>query len=131
MYNRADYENNLEQFCLKNNISVVPYYSLASGFLSGKYKSSADSFKSPRGGGVISRYLDERGKRILKALEEVANHYSVGMATIAIAWLAARSSITAPIASATNPEQLKELMMSTKIDMDDTSIQKLNDASSY
>jgi aryl-alcohol dehydrogenase-like predicted oxidoreductase len=131
LHSRQDYESKLEQFCLKNKLGVIPYYSLASGFLSGKYKSGDDSSKSPRGGGVIKKYLDERGKKILEALEETANHYSVGMATIAISWLAARESITAPIASATNPEQLKELMKSAEIKPDSVFMERLNNASSY
>jgi aryl-alcohol dehydrogenase-like predicted oxidoreductase len=131
MYSRAEYETGLEQFCLKNKLGVIPYYSLASGFLSGKYKSTDDSSKSPRGNSITKKYLDERGRKILKALEETANHYSVSMSTIAIAWLATRPSITAPIASATNLDQLKELMKSTEIKLDSVFLGKLNTASSY
>ena len=131
MYNRADYEKGLEQFCLKNKLGVIPYFSLASGFLSGKYRSSDDSLKSLRGGGVIKKYLDERGKKILEALEETANHYSTAMATIAIAWLATRPSVTAPITSATSLEQLKELMKSAEIKLDSEFVEKLDSASSY
>jgi aryl-alcohol dehydrogenase-like predicted oxidoreductase len=131
MYARADYETGLEQFCLKNKLGVIPFYSLAKGFLSGKYRTTDDKSKSVHGDGVTKKYLNERGLRILKALEETANHYNVNMATIAIAWLATRSSITAPIASATNLVQLKELMKSTEIKLESVFIEKLNTASSY
>ena len=131
MYTRAVYETELEQFCMKNKLGVIPFYSLAKGFLSGKYRTSDDKSKSIHGDGVTKKYLNDRGLKILKALEETANHYSVSMATIAIAWLAARSSISAPIASATNLEQLKELMRSAEIKLDAVFMEKINTASSY
>ena len=131
MYARNDYETTLEQFCIKNKLGVIPFYGLAKGFLSGKYRTVADISKSIHGAGVAKKYLNDRGIKILNALEETANHYSVSMATIAIAWLASRPSITAPIASATNLEQLKELMKSAEIKLDSILLEKLNTASSY
>jgi len=131
LYSRDEFETPLQQFCLKNKLSVIPYYALAKGFLSGKYKTTDDSSKSVHGGKVTQKYLNERGLKILKALEETANHYNVGMATIAIAWLAAQPSIAAPIASATNLDQLKELMKSAEVKLDAVFIEKLNVASSY
>jgi len=107
LYDRLDYEGELEDLCRKENIGVIPYYGLASGFLTGKYRSPADFSKSPRGS-RMSAYLDARGRKILAALDEVAETHRVGPAAVALAWLIARPSITAPIASATKVEQLKD-----------------------
>ena len=96
---RADYERNLEALCLREGLGVIPYFSLAAGFLTGKYRTEADLAKSPRGQGV-KKYLNERGLRILAALDSVAKQYSSTPASVAIAWLIARPSVTAPIASA-------------------------------
>ncbi|WP_369673438.1 aldo/keto reductase, partial [Enterococcus faecium] len=94
--------------------AVIPYYGLAKGFLSGKYRSAADLGKSPRGAG-ISDYLDARGLRILKALDEIAAGHGANPAQVALAWLIARPSITAPIASATSPAQLGDLVAATRL----------------
>ncbi len=128
LYDRADYENNLEPICLANGLGVISYFSLASGFLTGKYRSEADLSKSQRGGRV-KKYLNERGFRILKALDEVAVQYNSTPARVALAWLMARPSITAPIASATSLEQLKDLIEATKLQLDKSSIEALNRAS--
>ena len=128
LYDRADYENNLEPICLANGLGVISYFSLASGFLTGKYRSEADLSKSQRGGRV-KKYLNERGFRILKALDEVAVQYNSTPARVALAWLMARPSITAPIASATSLEQLKDLIEATKLRLDKSSIEALNRAS--
>ncbi|MGB8541267.1 MAG: aldo/keto reductase [Candidatus Acidiferrales bacterium] len=128
LYDRAEYEKDLEQVCLANGLGVISYFSLASGFLSGKYRSEAHLSKSQRGGRV-KKYLNERGFRILKALDEVAAQYSSTPARVALAWLIARPSITAPIASATNLEQLKDLIEATKLQLDQASIEALNRAS--
>src|SRR5205085_1431972 len=98
-YDRQEYEQTLEPVCLKNNLGVIPYFSLAAGFLTGKYRSEAD-MTGPRAR-IASKYLNERGLRIVKALDEVAQANNVKQATIPLAWLIARPSITAPIASAT------------------------------
>jgi aryl-alcohol dehydrogenase-like predicted oxidoreductase len=128
LYDRTDYETNLEPICMQNGIGVIPYYSLASGFLTGKYRSEADLTKSPRGQGV-KKYLNERGFRILKALDHVAEKHNATPAQIALAWLIARPSITAPIASATSREQLDELVGATTLQLDPESIELLNQAS--
>jgi aryl-alcohol dehydrogenase-like predicted oxidoreductase len=125
---RADYETNLEPVCVANGIGVIPYFGLASGFLTGKYRSQADLSKSPRGSRV-QKYLDERGLRVLSALDEVAKRHDSTPARVALAWLIARPSITAPIASATNLDQLKDLIASTELDLDQESIGILNRAS--
>ncbi len=128
LYDRADYEANLEPLCLKENIGVINYYSLASGFLSGKYRSEADLSKSTRGAGV-KKYLDARGMHILEALDEVAQQHRATPSQVALAWLMARPSITAPIASATNLDQLKDLIASVKLNLDRSSIDRLTQAS--
>ena len=128
LYDRADFETNLEPVCMQNGIGVIPYYSLASGFLTGKYRSEADLTKSPRGQGV-KKYLNERGFRILKALDHVAKKHNATPGQIALAWLMARPSITAPIASATNRKQLDELVSATALQLDPESIELLNQAS--
>ncbi len=130
LYDRQDYETKYEQLARDNNLAVFPYYSLASGFLTGKYRSAADTSKSPRGQGA-EKYLDARGLSILKGLDEVAEKHSTTPAAIAIAWLAARKSITAPIASATKPEQMKDLMKGAQLKLPQEDIQKLDDASKY
>jgi aryl-alcohol dehydrogenase-like predicted oxidoreductase len=107
LYDRSDYEGELESLCLKENIGVIPYYGLASGFLSGKYRSPADFNKSPRGGRMAD-YLNPRGRKILAALDAVSAAHGVKPAAVALAWLMARPSISAPIASATSVEQLKD-----------------------
>ena len=128
LYDRADYEKNLERICVANGLGVISYFSLASGFLTGKYRSEADLSKSQRGGRV-KKYLNQRGFRILKALDELAAQYNSTPARVALAWMIARPGITAPIASATNLEQLKDLIEATKLQLDQTSIETLNKAS--
>jgi aryl-alcohol dehydrogenase-like predicted oxidoreductase len=128
LYDRAEYEKDLEAICVANGLGVIGYFSLASGFLTGKYRSEADLSKSQRGGRV-KKYLNERGFRILKALDEVAAQYNSTPARVALAWLIARPSMAAPIASATNLGQLKDLIEATKLPLDQGSIEILNRAS--
>ncbi len=125
---RADYETNLEPVCVANGIGVIPYFGLASGFLTGKYRSEADLSKSARGSRV-QKYLNEHGLRVLSALDEVSKRHECTPARVALAWLIARPSITAPIASATNLDQLKELIAATELKLDEDSIEILNRAS--
>lgn len=129
LYNREKYETQYEPICLREGLGVINYYALASGFLSGKYRTEEDVNKSARGGGVVKNYLNERGLRILKALDEVAAQYQTNQASIALAWLLARPSITAPIASATSVEQVKELAKAFQLQLDEAAVQKLNEAS--
>lgn len=128
LYDRADYEQNLEPVVKKLGIGVIPYFSLAKGFLTGKYRSEEDLGKSQRGGGV-KNYLNERGFRILDALDQVARQTESTPARVAIAWLIARPSITAPIASATTLDQLNDLVEGAKLKLDPTQIEALNQAS--
>ena len=130
LYERAGYEEALEAVCEANGLGVIPYFSLARGFLSGKYRSKKDLGKSQRGGGVKS-YLDDRGFRILHALDQVAKAQDSSPARVALAWLMARSSITAPIASATSLEQLHDLFEATQLQLDRNSIEQLDQASEW
>ena len=128
MCERPLYEAELEPLCLKEGVGVIPYYSLASGFLTGKYRSEADLGKSARGGGV-KKYLNDKGLRILKALDEVSAGARSKPGVVALAWLIARPSITAPIASATNMAQLEDLVAATQLKLDAAAIKKLDAAS--
>ncbi len=129
LYERAAFEEGLEPLCLKENIGVIGYFSLAAGFLTGKYRTEEDISKSPRGRGVKRKYFNERGFRILNALDEVAARHDSTPARVALAWLIARPSVTAPIASATSLEQLNDLVESVRLKLDEPSIELLNRAS--
>jgi aryl-alcohol dehydrogenase-like predicted oxidoreductase len=129
LYTRSDYESDLEPLCLKEQIGVVSYFALASGFLSGKYRTAADASKSARGKGVVEKFLNERGLKILAALDDVARRHRGSPASVALAWQIARPSITAPIASATTVEQLDELVAATRLHLDRTDIEQLKAAS--
>jgi aryl-alcohol dehydrogenase-like predicted oxidoreductase len=128
LYERAEYERDLEPLCLEEKIGVIPYYSLASGFLTGKYRSPADFGKSQRGGGM-KKMLNDRGLRILKALDEVSARLKSNPTQVALAWLMARPSITAPIASATSVAQLEDLIAATRLKLDADAIRQLDRAS--
>ena len=129
LYTRAEYEVALEPLILKEGIGVIPYYALAAGFLTGKYRSESDAKKSARGGGVVKQYLNDRGFRILAALDQVAKSHHSTPGKVALAWLIARPGITAPIASATSVEHVKDLVDATNLTLDGTSIETLNQAS--
>lgn len=128
LMDRQEYERSLQAVCLERGLGVIPYLGLASGFLTGKYRSKADLSKSPRGTRVESR-LTERGFRILAGLDEVARRLGSRPATVALAWLMAQPSITAPIASATTPEQLGELVEAASLRIDPDSMRVLDEAS--
>jgi aryl-alcohol dehydrogenase-like predicted oxidoreductase len=125
---RADYEQKLEPLCLGEGLGVIPYFSLAAGFLTGKYRSEADLAKSPRGQG-IKKYLNERGFGILAALDQVAKQTSSTPTAVALAWLLARPSITAPIASATSVAQLEMLVAGANLRLDAEAVALLEKAS--
>lgn len=130
LYVRDQFERELEQICLDQKLGVINYYSLASGFLTGKYRSKEDLSKSARGVGVAG-YLDERGFKILAALDEVAARYQTQPASVAIAWLIARPSVTAPIASATSTAQLQDLVAAANLALDTDAISLLDEASAW
>lgn len=128
LYERAAFEKELEKICIENDIGVITYYALASGFLTGKYRSENDLSKSKRGGG-IKKYLNERGFKILKALDEVSEKFNSTPASVSIVWLLTRPAVTAPIASATGIEQLKGLVNAVELKLDADAIKLLDKAS--
>ncbi len=130
LYDRADYETGLEPLCRNEGLGVITYFSLASGFLTGKYRSEEDLGKSARSE-FVRKYLNDRGFRILKALDQVAKKHGATDTSVAIAWLLARPGITAPIASVSKPGQLKSLIKGTTLKLDHASIELLNRASAY
>ncbi len=128
LYDRADFEDGLEKICRENELGVISYYSLAAGFLTGKYRSDDDLGQSARGKSV-EKYLTDRGSRIIAALDDVARNLDVTPAQVAIAWLIAQPSITAPIASATRSAQLGELIAAAELKLSNDEIALLNKAS--
>jgi len=128
LYDRSSFDGPLRDLCLAEDIGVISYYGLAKGFLSGKYRSEADLGKSERGGGV-KEYLNPRGMRILAALDAVAERHSARQAEVALAWVMARSGITAPIASATKVEQVDSLVRAVSIKLAADDIAALDKAS--
>ncbi len=130
LYDRSGYEKDLEPLVLEKSLGVIPYFSLAAGFLTGKYRSEADFAKSPRGGGM-KKYLNERGFKILGALDEVSKGLGSSPTRVALAWVMARPGITAPIASATSLEQFEDLLKGTKLRLGKAEMDKLNQASAY
>jgi aryl-alcohol dehydrogenase-like predicted oxidoreductase len=128
LYDRAEFEKELQSICIEKQISVIPYFSLASGFLTGKYRSEKDFTKSTRGEGM-KKYMNDRGFSIIASLNSLAKEYNVTPAAVALAWLKQRPSILAPIASATTHQQLTEIIASTRLQLSHDAIQKLNEAS--
>ncbi|MDK1384014.1 aldo/keto reductase [Sinorhizobium sp. 8-89] len=128
LYDRASYDGPLRDLSIAEDIGVITYFSLARGFLSGKYRSHKDLEGSARGGGV-EKYLDGRGMRILGVLDEIAEETGAKQTEIALAWIIAREGVTAPIASATNLDQLASLVKSAELKLSEEAIGKLNDVS--
>ncbi|WP_316822807.1 aldo/keto reductase [Pedobacter gandavensis] len=130
LYAREAYEKDLEQVVIDHKLAVINYYALASGFLSGKYRSETDLSKSQRGAG-IQKYMNERGFKILKALDEVSEQYNATPASVSLAWLIARPTITAPIASVTSLSQLEDLKKAALMKLNVEDIAILDEASSW
>ncbi|MGN6568894.1 MAG: aldo/keto reductase [Flavipsychrobacter sp.] len=130
LYSRKEFEADLASACQRHSLGVITYYSLASGFLTGKYRSEKDISKSARGGGM-NKYMNERGFRILNALDEVSAKHNATQAQIATAWLMARPGITAPIASASKLQQLEDLAKAAEIKLNDNDMLRLNEASAW
>ncbi len=130
LYVRNKFEGDLENVCRENHIGVIPYFSLASGFLTGKYRSEKDLENRSRGSRV-QKYLNPRGLRILSALDQVSKEHNATPGQVALAWLLAKPAITAPIASATSVKQLDELLGATRMKLDPAAVQKLDQASAY
>jgi len=125
---RENFENKYASLVEKYDLSVFPYWSLAAGFLTGKYKTEADFDKTPRGAG-IKKYFDQKGKNVLTVLETIADKHNSAPATVSLAWLLANPLITAPIVSATSQNQLKTLFDAPQLKLDQEDLNLLNEAS--
>lgn len=128
LVDRERFEGALQDVAVEQGLAVFPFYGLANGFLTGKYRTKDDLSKSPRGLRVVE-YLEGRGPRVLAALDEVAAETGAALATIALAWLKAQPGVTAPIASATSVEQAAELVAALRLDLSPGQVQRLNEAS--
>ena len=128
LVDRDSYDGALRDLAIQQGLGVIPYYSLASGFLSGKYRTEADLGQSPRGGGV-KKYLNPRGLRILGALDQVSQRHGTQPAVVALAWLIGREGVTAPIASATSVEQLKSFTEAAELKLSESDRTLLDQAS--
>jgi len=130
LYDRQGFEEALAPICKEHGLGVITYYSLASGFLSGKYRGEEDLSKSPRGRGV-KKYLNDRGKRILKALDEVSKEYNTTPAALSLSWLMNKPGVTAPIASATQLKHIESFGEAIKLDLSKESMDRLAEASRW
>ena len=128
LYDRDAFEGELQNLSVRENLGVITHFSLAAGFLTGKYRSQADFGKSPRGPGM-KKYLNPRGMKILDTLDAVARRYNATPAQVSLAWLLARPGVTAPIVSATNLDQLEEILRATTIKLDAEAVAALDRAS--
>ncbi len=131
LYARAGYESELEPLARTEELGVIGYYSLASGFLSGKYRNGADLARSKARGGDVAKYLDARGLRILAKLDEVAGRRAATPAQVALAWLIARPGVSAPIVSATSVAQLDEVLAAADLTLSGIDIAEIDAASGY
>lgn len=129
LYDRAKFEHLYEKISFEKQIGVIPYYSLASGFLTGKYKTETDFGQSARGEGIQKKYWNDRGRRIVTALNEVADAHCVSASAVALAWLLAQRTVTAPIASATKIQHMEAFVDAVSLRLDSESLAKLNVAS--
>ena len=129
LYDRAVFEDALQDVCLQHGVGVINFYALAAGFLTGKYRSSADASKSARGSKTTATYLNPRGLAIVAALDTVAARHGTQPGVVAVAWLLARPAVTAPIASATSLAQLAELVAAVQLQLTPQDLQVLDTAS--
>ena len=125
-----DYERELGPLCAERGLACLPYFALARGFLTGKYRPGGAEVDSPRAAGVVERYLNDRGVAVLGALDEIASARNCSVGAVALAWLAAQPTVAAPIASATSPAQLAELLEFTVLELGREEIERLSAASS-
>ncbi|WP_109511205.1 aldo/keto reductase [Pseudomonas ovata] len=125
LYDRQGFEGDLQQLCIHANIGVVTYYSLASGFLSGKYRSPADLGKSTRGQGV-AKYLDARGLAMLDTLDDIAASHQASPSEVSLAWLLRQPGVTAPIVSATSVAQVQSLARAATLVLSDEDVARLD-----
>jgi aryl-alcohol dehydrogenase-like predicted oxidoreductase len=128
LYDRSSFEGPVQDLCVKEEVSGIGYFSLARGFLSGKYRSTADAGKSARGKAAVDKYLNPRGEKILGALDAVAKRHNTAPAAVAIAWIGAQPGVGGPIASATSVEQLKALADGARLKLSADDLRQLTDA---
>ncbi|HEV7529259.1 MAG TPA: aldo/keto reductase [Solirubrobacteraceae bacterium] len=126
---REHYERELAPLCERHGLACIPYFALAQGFLTGKYRPDGAQVDSPRAAGVRERYFNERGFAVLEALDAIAAAHEVAVAAVALAWLRQQPTVLSPIASATSPQQLSELMASVQLTLSGDELQRLSDAS--
>jgi aryl-alcohol dehydrogenase-like predicted oxidoreductase len=131
LYYRDEYERELEPLCREQGVGVITYSSLGSGFFSGKYRRGQTLPKTARASGIERQYFNERGWRILDAVDAVGKQTGATDAQVALAWILARPGITAPIASATTPEQLTELLGALDVKLDKEALDRLDQASAW
>ena len=131
LYDRAEFEQDLQPLCQREQVGVMNFYALAAGFLSGKYRQPEDAAKSPRGAGTVKKYLNERGVRILDALDAVSQRIGSTPAQVAVAWVMARPGVTSAIASATSLRQLDQLVEASRLQLDPQALQVLDTASAW
>ncbi|MEJ8837169.1 aldo/keto reductase [Ramlibacter sp. AN1133] len=129
LYDRFEFEEDLQALCRREHVGVINYYALAAGFLTGKYRSPEDAAKSARGKTVVQKYLNARGQRIVRALDEAAERSSGTPAQVAIAWVMAQPAITSPIASATSMAQLQDMLKAAELKLDAATMALLDEAS--
>ena len=129
LYDRAVFERDLQPLCVEEGVGVINFYAIAAGFLSGKYRKPEDADKSARGANTVKKYLNDRGLKILAALDEAGKRTGAPHARIAIAWVMAQPGIAAPIASASSVEQLQEITKAAELKLDAGVMKLLNDAS--
>ena len=125
---RRNYEENVAPVAKRHGLAVFPFFGLASGFLTGKYRTKADLERSSRGA-AVEKYMDDAGFRVVDALAEIATARGAAMATVALAWLLAKPTVTAPLASATSREQLRELMAAPELSLTSEELSALDSAS--
>ena len=128
LYTRDKFEGPVQDLCVAEEISGIHYYGLASGFLTGKYRTADDAGKSPRGSGVVGKYLNDRGLRILAALDQVAAEHNAALGEVALAWVAAQPGVAAPIASATSLEQVQSLVKGARLTLSARDLALLEEA---
>jgi aryl-alcohol dehydrogenase-like predicted oxidoreductase len=126
---RGEYESQLAGLCERHGLACVPYFALAQGFLTGKYRPEGDQVESPRAAGVRESYFNERGFGVLDALDEISAAHETSPAAVALAWLSAQPTVLAPIASATSPEQLQDLLAMAELKLSAAEIERLSSAS--
>jgi aryl-alcohol dehydrogenase (NADP+) len=123
-----DYERELAGVCEDRGLACIPYFGLARGFLTGKYRRDAPQVDSPRAAGVREHYFNERGFAVLDGLDALADTHDTTLAAVAVAWLRSQPTVLAPIASATSPEQLAELLPGATLELAATELERLSRA---